>query len=199
QKAFERVLEHHGISPKNVNPEDIRIVGVTAKQNIKNMKSKHRLEPSIDELLDLRSSIYDKLLDEGVEPMPGLRDLIKSLKQNGIKIGVASSATRENIEKVLKMIGLDNTFDIIVSGAEVKNSKPAPDVFLKAAQDLDVNPSNCIVLEDAYSGVIAGKAAGSTVIAIPNKYTINDDFSEADHIFRSLTELDFDKIQKLIK
>lgn len=198
-QAFQKILESHGIEPEYNSAGVIQIVGVTAKENLKLIKDKHGLEPSVDELLEIKNEIYNEIIDEGLEPMPGLHDLIKSLKENGIKIAVASSSIRNDIEKVLRLIDLTGVFDAVVSGAEVARSKPAPDVFLKAAAELGVPTSTCTVLEDAESGIKAGKAAGMTVIAIPSQFTVDNDFSLADYVFKSLAELDFNKIQKLIK
>lgn len=197
--SFKKILESHDIKPEYNDAGVIQIVGVTAKENLKLIKDKHGLKSSVDELLLLKNEIYNEIIDEGLEPMPGLHELIKSLKENGIKIAVASSSNRNDIEKVLRMIDLDEVFDAVVSGAEVAHSKPSPDVFQKAATELGVPVSSCAVLEDAESGIKAGKAAGMTVIAIPSQFTVDNDFSEADYIFKSLTELDFKKIQNLVK
>lgn len=198
-QAFQKILESHGIEPEYNEAGVIQIVGVTALENLKLVKERYGLPQSAEELLVIKNEIYNEIIDEGLQPMPGLHDLVKSLQENGVKIAVASSSNMQDILKVLKIIDLEEVFDAVVSGTEVEHSKPAPDVFLKAAADLGVSASGCVVLEDAESGVKAGKAAGMTVIAIPSQFSANNDFSLADHVLESLNELDFDKIQKLIK
>ena len=130
--------------------------------------------------------------------MPGAHKLIKELKEAGVKIAIASSSIPKDIERVLKQLELFDEFDVIVSGTEVARSKPAPDVFLEAARQLAMEPSSCVVLEDAEAGVKAGNAAGMKVVAVPNQFTAHNDFSLADKVIKSLEELSSSDLQRLV-
>ena len=88
---------------------------------------------------------------------------------------------------MLEEVGLTNRFATLVTGDEVVNGKPAPDIFLAAARALSVDPSQCLVLEDAPNGVLAAKAAGMRAVAIPNVHTRALDFSAADWVLPSLS------------
>jgi beta-phosphoglucomutase-like phosphatase (HAD superfamily) len=88
-------------------------------------------------------------------------------------------------------------FEAIVSGLDVANVKPSPDIFLKAARDLAVDPSECLVLEDAEKGVIAAHRAGMRCVAVPNDFTKHHDFSMATRVCSSLREVNFDFLREL--
>jgi HAD superfamily hydrolase (TIGR01509 family) len=82
-------------------------------------------------------------------------------------MAVASGSSREVVEKTLQILGVSDWFDEVISSNEVANGKPAPDVFLEAASRLGVDPVDCVVFEDARSGIIAARAAGMEVVAVP--------------------------------
>ena len=93
-----------------------------------------------------------------------MSETIQSLKDKGIKVAIGSSS--RNAVTILTKLGLFHLFDVIVDGNDVTRSKPAPDIFLLAAKRLDVKPSECIVIEDAHSGIAAAKDAGMFAFAI---------------------------------
>jgi HAD superfamily hydrolase (TIGR01509 family) len=121
-----------------------------------------------------------------IKPMPGLFELLEAINKKGLQKAIASSGVRRYVTAVLKEIGLTNRFGVIVTGEEVAHGKPAPDIFLAAAQTLQVEPRECLVLEDAPNGVSAAKAASMRAIAIPNLHTQKLDFSAADWVLPSL-------------
>lgn len=114
--------------------------------------------------------------------------LLERLKKVSISIALASSSGRELIQKILDTFSLNHFFTVIQSGDDVKNGKPAPDIFLLTAEKLGVKPGECIVIEDSLNGVKAGHAAGMTVVAVPNEYTKMLDFSLADYRVESLDD-----------
>ena len=103
---------------------------------------------------------------DGVKTQPGALDLIAHLRALGARQAVASSAPPANITLIVRLLGLEDTFDAVVSGEEVARGKPAPDIFLRAAARIGLEPGRAVVLEDAPAGVAAGKAAGCAVIAL---------------------------------
>ena len=128
-------------------------------------------------------------LNGNVKPMPGLIELLDFIDRSGLKKAVASSGLRRYIDAVLLNAHIRERFSIIVSGEDVVNGKPAPDVFIAAARALNVAPHNCLVLEDAPFGVQAAKAAGMTCFAVPNASAGVLDLSLADRIVPSLYEV----------
>ena len=103
---------------------------------------------------------------DGVRTQPGALDLIAHLRALGARQAVASSAPPANITLIVRLLGLEDTFDAVVSGEEVARGKPAPDIFPRAAARIGLEPGRAVVLEDAPAGVAAGKAAGCAVIAL---------------------------------
>jgi HAD superfamily hydrolase (TIGR01509 family) len=139
---------------------------------------------------------YLDLLASSLRPMDGAVDLLKFF-QGKTKIALASSSYRDAVDGVLAGLGIARFFDVIVSGLDVERVKPAPDIFLKAANQLEVEPANCLVLEDAEKGVIAAHRAGMRCIAVPNDYTRHHDFSKATQICSSLREITADLLKRL--
>ena len=125
-------------------------------------------------------------LDGQVQPMPGLIELLDDIDRRGLRKAIASSSLRRYVMAVLQTTHLTDRFSVIITGDDVINGKPAPDVFLKAAEALCVDPQHCLVLEDAPAGVQAAKAANMICIAVPNEHTWQLDLSPADEVLPSL-------------
>ncbi len=125
-------------------------------------------------------------LDGQIKPLPGLYELLNEIDRRELRTAVASSGARPYVNAVLQAIDLAGRFRAVVTGDDVVNGKPAPDVFLAAAQAVQTDPQQCLVLEDAPFGVQAAKAAGMRCAAIPNQYTRALDLSPADVILPSL-------------
>lgn len=119
--------------------------------------------------LSHRSQVhYFKLLQEELAVQPGLFELLARLESRGLPKAVATSTKREWAFKKLERTGIRERFDHAVTGDSVERGKPAPDIFLRAAELLETEPAHCLVLEDSYNGVRAGAAAGMRVIMIPD-------------------------------
>lgn len=139
----------------------------------------------------------EHLRNKGIEPLSGVRDLLQLLQEQGIPHAVASSSSRENIEGALDAARLANAFDAICTAEDVHAGKPAPDIFLFAAQQLGLLPSRCIVIEDAPVGVSAGKAAGMKVVAVTNSHPA-ERLQEADCIVDAMGELSLPFLMQMV-
>jgi len=134
--------------------------------------------------------IENVLYTVGPEKMPYVKELLKYLKENNYKIAVASSSDTADIKNNLEKTKLEKYIDEIASGAEVENGKPAPDVFLLAAERLDVDPKDCLILEDSKAGIKAGKASGAMVFMVPDMFTVDKECEDtADRILTNLGEV----------
>ena len=128
--------------------------------------------------------IENVLYTVGPEKMPYVEELLKYLRENNYKIAVASSSDTADIKNNLEKI------DEIASGAEVENGKPAPDVFLLAAERLGVDAKDCLILEDSKAGIKAGKASGAMVFMVPDMFTVDKECEDtADRILTNLGEV----------
>ena len=145
---------------------------------------------SVDPLaLRLRKSQhYVDLLASSLRPMDGALELLSAL-HGTFKMALASSSYRDAIDGVLSRLGIAAYFEAIVSGSDVTQVKPAPEIFLKTARALGVPPEQCIVVEDAEKGVLAAYLAGMRCIAVPSDYTRHHDCSKATRICSSLKEI----------
>ena len=142
-------------------------------------------------LVDDHYEYIEKILyTVGPEKMPYVEELLKYLRENNYKIAVASSSDTADIKNNLEKTKLEKYIDEIASGAEVENGKPAPDVFLLAAERLDVDPKDCLILEDSKAGIKAGKASGAMVFMVPDMFTVDKECEDtADRILTNLGEV----------
>jgi len=152
----------------------------------------------IAELGDRKEEIYREILREtGIEPLPGVRELLTELKTAGVPTSVGSSTSRLNIDTIIDVADLGGFFSAIVAAEDVTKGKPEPDVFLKGAQKLERDPARCVVFEDAFAGIEAGKRAGMKVVGVATTHTA-DKLVEADIAVESLTGFGLAEIEQLI-
>ena len=111
---------------------------------------------------------FERIEREGVPLKPGLRELLSWLRSHGVRTAVGTSSDRSFVDFYMARADLDHPFDAIVTGDQVERGKPAPDIFLRAAEALDADPADCVVLEDSYNGVRAARAAGMLPIMVPD-------------------------------
>lgn len=119
--------------------------------------------------------VHELRKKEGIPVKKGLYELLEYIRLNGLKCAVATSTYRESAYKTLSIIGVKEYLDGIVFGDEVENGKPAPDIFLKAASQLNLKPHECIVIEDSINGIKAGYNAKMRVVHVPDTIIINDE------------------------
>jgi HAD superfamily hydrolase (TIGR01509 family) len=143
-----------------------------------------------NEILKIRDELFLKLVQEDLQPMPGLATLTKNVKDWGFRRALASSGQRNYIDVALKKVGLEDYFEKIVTGDDVKHTKPAPDVFILAAKQLGLPPDECCVIEDAAHGITAAKSAGMKVIGVDNSLIeLKQNLSKADLVVNRLDEI----------
>ncbi|MBN1157730.1 HAD family phosphatase [Candidatus Woesearchaeota archaeon] len=201
-QAWVRMLKKYDKTPELYDNGLVHKVGKSIEENWKILKKKYVIQKSVEVLEKERSKIYLELLKKA-KPMEGLKKLLTRLyeeKNAGrIKLGMASHSRKEYVEFVIEKLGFKDYFDTIVVRKDVNEDKPAPDIYLETARKLKVTPEKCVVLEDSETGVKAGHEAGMKIIAVPNKYTKQDNFSEANLRIDSLKEIDMNKIYSLGK
>lgn len=133
----------------------------------------------LDDIYKHRSEGIIKYLEEQGTPIKlGVYELLGFLEENNYKIAVATSTHRERALKRLESVGINGRFDAMVCGDEVKHSKPNPEIFLKAAKKLGLEPIECIVVEDSPAGVEAGYKGGMNVINVPDMKEADDKIRE---------------------
>ncbi len=173
------------------------MVGHHERQNWEGLREQYGLREDVETLSDGRNSVYLAILEQHLQPMPGLVDLVRRLRLHDIRLAVASSSPMEQIQMVVAGLALSDAFRALVSGYEVQRSKPDPAIMLLAASRLDVSPSACLVLEDSSAGIQAAKAAGMVGVAVPNAYTRHQDLSLADAVLTTLQGVTPQLIERL--
>ncbi len=164
-------------------------------------KEHFKLPESIREIISKRlASLKDTYMKtSGNLLMPFVRELLAAASAKGLKLAIASGSAQEMLDMIVEKQGIREYFSFVVSTDKVKNGKPAPEVYLYVAELLQVKPNECIVFEDAENGVKSAAAAGMFCVAVPNKYTENQDFSKADKIVHSLAEIKIDELMGVRK
>jgi HAD superfamily hydrolase (TIGR01509 family) len=154
-------------------------------------KEQYQLEATIEELTQQRLGIAAEYYATRIEAFSDAATLLPMLRERGFKLGLATSSLSTLALSFLDRYHLRDYFHAIVTGEDVQRGKPNPDIYLKAAQKLNVEPKYCLVVEDSLAGVQAGKSAGMPVAAIPDPRFVNiEDFkNKADFILARLGEV----------
>lgn len=168
-----------------------QFIGSTCTRMWKTIIKDYELDKTVEWLLVESDKICDDIIREkGYPPVKGSVKLVRELVQAGYVLAVASSSKPERINKNVTSLGIQECFKKLVSGEKVENPKPAPDVFLKAAREIGVQPSDCVVIEDSDNGVSAAKAAGMVCIGYANPGSGEQSLNRADYIVESLENID---------
>jgi beta-phosphoglucomutase len=126
----------------------------------------------IEELGRRKEALYREILKEtGLDPLPGALELFSALKTAGIPMAVGTSTPRENVETVIGLIGAEGFFDVIIAAEDVDRGKPDPEVFLKGADGIGVEPGDCVVFEDAAYGIEAALQGGMKAVALTTTHS----------------------------
>jgi kojibiose phosphorylase len=167
--AWKKLADEEGIPFDREANEGLR--GIPRRQSLMAiLQGRPATESQIQDMMERKNKYYIELM-QSITPkdlLPGAAELLEELQAAGIKIALGSSS--KNARTVIQRLGIEDKFVAIADGYSVENSKPAPDLFLFAAEKLGVSPQNCIVVEDATAGIEAGLAAGMKVVGLgPNE------------------------------
>jgi len=193
--AWQEVFQKRGV---DFTEDDFRRnFGQRNDAIIRNTLGEDISQSEIDAIASDKEKNFRQRVRHNIKPLPGAIKLITSLKQHDFSMALASSAPMENIQLVTRGLGIESSFQAIVSGREVNEGKPSPQGFLLAAQKLGVEPKNCIVIEDAVAGVTAAKRAGMRCLAVANTHP-RISLTEADLIVDTLEEVTMDDLEELL-
>ena len=165
QKNWNKTADEMGITL----PEEFKynICGTSGKLMNSVIEKYYGVADGAPVAAKVKQMVHDDLIDFTPEK-PGIHEILEFFRQKGVHMAVAPSSTEEVIRRNLKNTNTEDYIEAIVSGAGMKNGKPAPDIFLKAAEMLGIDPKECYVFEDAFNGVTAGYNAGCRTIMIPD-------------------------------
>lgn len=164
-KSWQAFYKKHGLGELSASEYKSSISGVPIIETLR------RLFPDADEAtlkdyLNEKESYYREIYAPFLRPINGLENFLTELKDAGVKMAMASSATMGDINFILNKVPIRNDFEAIIDGSRVSRGKPNPQIFLKAAKELNADPVNCVVFEDSLAGIKAANAAGMKVVGI---------------------------------
>ena len=171
--------------------------GRTSREIIAHFWGSGLSDQRIAEMDAAKEEAFRRIIADDFPAMPGARDLVESLAEDGFALAVGSSGPPENVAMVLDELGVSDHFQAVVTGADVTRGKPDPQVFLIAAERLRTAPAACAVIEDAPAGVAAARAAGMKAIGLVSTGRAPEDLDEADLVVRQLSELPPSRIREL--
>lgn len=165
-----------------------QMMGRPTAESLRAMIEWHALDDTIELLEAERSLLRDKLLEQSLEPMPGLHALLDALEAADMPKAIATSGHRTYAAYVLGRLELHARFEFVLTSEDVVHGKPAPDVYQLAAQKLGLTSPQTMVLEDSVNGCRAGIAAGAFTVAVPNRHTQGYDFGGVRFIADTLAD-----------
>lgn len=155
------------------------------------------LDQDPQELVQIKRNYFTKLFfeDNDLQLLDGVEELINDYFKQGLTLIIASSASMFTINNVMKRFNLDRFFSNKLSGANLKASKPHPEIFINAAKAANALPNECFVIEDSTNGIKAAKRAGIYCVAYKSEHSKNQDYTLADMVISDYNEIYFSKIQ----
>ena len=154
-----------------------QMMGRPSQIALQMMIDTHTLKSTVEELLAETDEIFPEILRTRLAPMPGLVELLAALEQKAVPKGIATSSRRSFVERVLGTFGYQPRFSPILTSEDITHGKPHPEIYLKAAERLNVTPGEMVVLEDSQNGCRAAVAAGAITIAVPGEHSRKHDFT----------------------
>jgi len=186
-EAEKQTLLKYGVK---ISAEELHTyTGTTARFMFTELIKKNKLNTTFEKIFNEKEEILFRLLKEEMRPTKGIIELLRKLKQERVKLAIASSSHRRLIEFVLEQLNIALFFASVISSEDVANSKPDPEIFLKSASKLGVNPADCVVIEDSKLGLEAARRARMKCVGYRNPSSGNQDLSRADVVIDDFSKL----------
>lgn len=177
-------------------PESLQaeIEGKSFSETAVYIKERFDIPDTVEEMkAEWNRLAWDKYTHE-VPLKKGAGEFLNHCKEKGIRLGIATSNSRELVDNIIKVHGLSDYFTGVVTGCEVERGKPSPDIYLEAAKRCGVEPSACLVFEDIIPGIMAGRAAGMKVCAVEDEYSLPQEAEKrrlADYYIKDYFDIKF--------
>lgn len=160
----------------------------TASTYIEKTLADHGMDPAA--VIGAKVDYVNRTLEKGIPLKPGAAECLEWLREKGWKCAIATSSRMATADRYLDATGMRGYFAKVISGNRLEHGKPAPDIFLMAAEELEVEPAECIVVEDSFNGVRAGHASGMYTVMVPDLIAPDEEITAlSDAILASLNEL----------
>jgi 16S rRNA pseudouridine516 synthase len=184
-----KLLAEHGVSYRGEYHRNV--LGVSYRLAVEFYKNAFHISASVEELMRRRGEIATDFFANRVGLFPSAKTTAERLREMKLHLAVATSSVSASARPFLDRTGIRSLFSVVVTGDEVQQGKPHPDIYLRTAKKLGISPEACLVVEDALAGIAAGKAANMRVAAIPDTRFVDprEYEKEANYVLGSLSEI----------
>jgi len=184
-----KLLAEYGVSYRGEYHRNV--LGVSYRLAVEFYKNAFHISASVEELMRRRGEIATDFFANRVSLFPSAKTTLEQLREMKLQLAVATSSVSASARPFLERTGIKSLFSVVVTGDEVQQGKPHPEIYLRAAKKLGISPEACLVIEDALAGIAAAKAAKMRVAAIPDTRFVDPREYEmkADYVLGSLSEI----------
>jgi 16S rRNA pseudouridine516 synthase len=184
-----KLLAEHGVSYRGEYHQNV--LGVSYRLAVEFYKNAFHLSASEEELMQRRGEIATDFFANRVDLFSSAKTTLEQLREMKLALAVATSSVSASARPLLDRTGIRSLFSVVITGDEVQQGKPHPDIYLLAAKKLGISPEACLVIEDSLAGITAGKAAHMRVAAIPDKRFVDprEYEKEANYVLGNLSEI----------
>lgn len=198
RKAYFKMFDEMEITVR----EDLyaSFTGASTKNVCNTLIEKFLLTNNHEELSSIKRKYFKDYFynDADFDLIPGVKKLIENYYENGVKLVLASSASMLTIDMVFERFGLEKYFVGKISGADLKKSKPHPEIFILAAEIANEPKENCMVIEDSTNGILAANTAGIFCVAYKSEHSLGQNYENANLVISDFEEITFDKMTNLL-
>lgn len=196
KKAYYKMFDEVGIDVSQTLYESF--TGQSTLNICKRLVDDFKISEAPETLVSIKRKHFKYLFenDESLALLDGVEDLIKEYFENGLQLVLASSASMPNINRIFERFDLNQYFVAKLSGADLKESKPHPEIFEKAAEVSGHKRAECFVIENSTNGIKAAKGAGIFCVGYNSQHSKNQDYSQADLVIQNFEEIRFSEISK---
>lgn len=196
-KSWQAFFKNHG---KILTDKEFKekLSGINSVTTIRIMMGEHLSDAEVATLHKEKEKMYRTLITSHIKPIPGLITFLDDLKAAGISMGIATSATTDNIHFAMEKLKIEAYFKTIVNTIMVSKGKPDPEIFLTAAKNLHTDPENCVVFEDSLNGIRGAQSAGMKVIALATTH-LREELSDADAVIKDYTQMNVQILNRIFR
>ena len=184
-----KLLALYGVSYRGEYHRNV--LGVSYQLAVEFYKNAFHIPASVEELMRRRGEIATDFFANDVGLFPSAKTTLEQLREMNLRLAVATSSVSASARPLLERTGIRSFFSVVITGDEVQRGKPAPDIYLRAADQLGISSEACVVIEDSLAGMAAAKAAKMRVAAIPDRRFVDprEYENEGDYVLGSLSEI----------
>ena len=165
---------NHGLEAANApirldGKNFMSVAGMALRQTVEHWNKRHSLQIDADTVMEAKNAYFEAHMPT-IQPIKAVVEFARACKKSGAAVSVASGGNREDVLETLRLIGLEGFFSVVTTADDVEHSKPAPDLFLLAAKQMGVSPTDCLVIEDSQLGIQAADACGMDSVLVPHPF-----------------------------